>query len=306
MTRNDAPFTSDEIDDHIECVSHQQDGVSASDLQPANARLIHHLYALHQLDPAVTHSLERVRQRLEQARSRSAARVSDEAVPGERDLFVPARLARPQHRPRFLQARAPLATLVAVLILVALVSGVSLGLVLVHHPDGGAGSVTPHAPSSTAAAPTQVVTLDSSWAKLYHSLKDLKHDADLVVQGSVSQVLDTQAPSQTTPYPMTDFLFTVTRVLHDPAHRLLGSLLTLHQTGGVIGRTLYQVGDDPLFRTGEQDILFLHEYQSGFYFVLGGPSGRFLVEHGQVRPINDEGVAYSGPLSDFIAQVENA
>ena len=76
-----------------------------------------------------------------------------------------------------------------------------------------------------------MVTLDANWAKLYHSFKDLKHDADLVVQGTVSRALQTEAPSQTTPVPTTDFLFTVSRVLHDPAQRLQTTTLTLHQTG---------------------------------------------------------------------------
>ena len=151
-----------------------------------------------------------------------------------------------------------------------------------------------------------MVSLDASWAKLYHSFPDLKHDADLAVQGTVTQVLQTVSPTDGTP-PSTDFLFTVSRVLQDPAHRLQGNTLTLHQTGGRVGNTLYQVDDDPLFQVGEQSILFLHEYQPGFYFVIGGPSGRFVIQSGAVKPINNEGVPYAGgPLNSFLTQVQSS
>ena len=151
-----------------------------------------------------------------------------------------------------------------------------------------------------------VVSLDASWAKLYHSFTDLKHAADLVVQGTVTQVRQTASPTDGTP-PSTDFLFTVSKVLQDPAHRLRGTTLTLHQTGGRVGNTLYQVDDDPLFQTGEQSILFLHEYQPGFYFVIGGPSGRFVIQKGTVKPINAEGVPYAGSsLNSFLTQVHSS
>jgi hypothetical protein len=158
-----------------------------------------------------------------------------------------------------------------------------------------------------ASTGVHVVSLDASWAKLYHSFADLKSNADLAVEGTVTKVLQTVTPSDGTP-PSTDFQFTVSRVLQDPAKRLQGSsTLTLHQTGGTVGTTLYQVDDDPLFQTGEHVVLFLHEYQTGYYYVIGGPSGRFEVQNGTVKPINDEGVAYTGgSLDSFVTQVQNS
>ena len=165
-------------------------------------------------------------------------------------------------------------------------------------------SSAPQPPQSNTGV--QVISLDASWAKIYHSFTDLKHDADLVVQGTVTRVLQTTAPTSGTP-PSTDFQFTVSRVLQDPAHRLQGTTLTLHQTGAKVGNTLYQIDDDPLFQVGEQHILFLHEYQPGDYFVLGGPSGRFVIQNGAVKPINNEGVSYAGgSLNSFLTQVQRA
>jgi hypothetical protein len=167
-----------------------------------------------------------------------------------------------------------------------------------------AGCTSSQPPQSSTNV--HVVSLDASWAKLYHSITDLKQAADLVVQGTVTQVQQTVSSTDGTP-PSTDFLFTVSKVLQDPAHRLHGTTLTLHQTGELVGNTLYQVDDDPLFQTGEQSILFLHEYQPGFYFVIGGPSGRFVIQKGTVKPINAEGVPYGGgSLNSFLTQVHSS
>ena len=84
--------------------------------------------------------------------------------------------------------------------------------------------------------------------------------------------------------------------------------LTLRQTGGVDNGTRYVVEDDPLFQRGEQAVLFLHEFSSGHYYVVGGPSGRFLVQGGNVKPVNDEGVHLPATLTEsgFYTQVQNA
>src|ERR1051326_6186254 len=121
MTQEKMPFTSDEIDEQIDLFAERQNGAPLSGQQPPDARLIHDLQALHQLDSAVASTLERVRQRLEQASASSAVRVSNEATLGRRRLALPERVARPQKPPRFLQAHARLATLVAAVALVTLV-----------------------------------------------------------------------------------------------------------------------------------------------------------------------------------------
>ncbi len=80
------------------------------------------------------------------------------------------------------------------------------------------------------------------------------------------------------------------------------------ETGGVIGNVRYEVSDDPLFREGEQAVLFLHQYRPEYYFVEGGPSGRFTVQGGMVRPITDEGIIFSAPVSEteFFTEIQNA
>jgi hypothetical protein len=147
-----------------------------------------------------------------------------------------------------------------------------------------------------------------SWTKGYSSLKGLKQDADLGVQGHFTAVVDT--PNDSSGLVSTDFTFTITRVLWDPHHQIPGSTsnITIHQTGGCIGDTLYRVDDDPLFQIGEEAILFLHQFSPDQYYVIGGPSGRFEVRNGLVQPVNDEGVKLPSGLTEqqFYALLRSA
>jgi hypothetical protein len=114
--------------------------------------------------------------------------------------------------------------------------------------------------------------------------------------------------------PSTDFNFTVSSTVSDPRHLLTTSPIIIHQTGGTITQQVngnvvqqtFEVGDDPLMQAGDHFFLFLHNYAPNRYFVVGGPSGRFVVINEQVRPLNDEGVKLPQALSEssFAAQVQ--
>lgn len=142
-----------------------------------------------------------------------------------------------------------------------------------------------------ACKPNHIVEVEESLVKSYQSLISLKQDADLGVQGHVTAVVDTASPDESG-LAYTDFTLNITHVLWDPHHQVSGSTssVTIRQTGGCAGGTLYKVADDPLFQVGEEAILFLHQFSSGQYYILGGPTGRFEVRHGIVQPVNDEGV----------------
>jgi len=150
-----------------------------------------------------------------------------------------------------------------------------------------------------ACKPDHIIGVEESLTKGYHSLTGLKQDADLGVQGLFTAVVDTTSPDSSG-LVYTDFTFTITHVLWDPHHQIPGSTnsVTIHQTGGCTGGTFYKVADDPLFQIGEEAILFLHQFSSGQYFVIGGPSGRFEVRHGFVQPVNDEGVQLPPNLTE--------
>jgi hypothetical protein len=40
--------------------------------------------------------------------------------------------------------------------------------------------------------------------------------------------------------------------------------------------------------------------------VLGGPTGRFSIVNGVVKPINDEGVSFSDDFSSFVSALNAA
>jgi hypothetical protein len=116
-----------------------------------------------------------------------------------------------------------------------------------------------------------VVQLDASWAKAYRSFAELKQDADIAVDGSIDRTISVTRDTNGLVY--TDFALSIDAVAYNPSKAPVSREIVVHQTGGVIGSTLYEVTDDPLFQSGERVILFLQQYSPGHYFVIGGPTG---------------------------------
>ncbi len=69
--------------------------------------------------------------------------------------------------------------------------------------------------------------------------------------------------------------------------------ILFHENGGNYNGTTHVIEDDPLYQVGQHVILFFTEYSPGKYRVTGGPTGRFLVENNQVKPIVPNGVQLS-------------
>jgi len=165
-------------------------------------------------------------------------------------------------------------------------------------------------PTPGPGAP-KVVNMNGSWAQQYRSLADLKAHSDVAVEGTITRA--TQEPgASTTNIPFTDFQFTVAATLYDPGHRAAATAgtpatLTIHQTGGVVNDELFQFEDDPLFKVGEKCVLFLHEYATGRYMVIGGPTGRFAVDgSGTITPIVSDGVKFSGTLPTLSQDIKTS
>ncbi|MFL6116488.1 MAG: hypothetical protein ACJ786_34795, partial [Catenulispora sp.] len=73
-----------------------------------------------------------------------------------------------------------------------------------------------------------------------------------------------------------------------------------------------QSDEDPVFTVGEAATLFLHEYEPGKYYVIGGPNGRFKTTNkaktgpagsDTVTPLNAETVKFTGNLDQLAAEV---
>ena len=126
-----------------------------------------------------------------------------------------------------------------------------------------------------------------SWATGYKGIEQLSAEADLIAVGTVERVIgvtgDVIGEVRWGPIMLyfTDFAFSVERALKGPQD--VGEVL-IHQTGAA-GKM--EVPDDPLLEPGDKYVVFLHEYETGKYLILGGPQGRFQIIENEVFSMNN-------------------
>lgn len=153
---------------------------------------------------------------------------------------------------------------------------------------------------------TSVVRLDASWAKGYTSIAALKQDADLAVDGTIGRVIAVTKDSKNLVF--TDYALEVRSVAFNRKRISVAPEIVVHQTGGTVGNTRYEVTDDPLFNAGEHVVLFLQQYSPGHYFVIGGPTGRFEVQNGLVKAFSPDGVNLGTTVTEdsFLSTIASA
>src|SRR6266446_1772843 len=136
----------------------------------------------------------------------------------------------------------------------------------------------------------QTVKTEASWAQYYTSLKDLKHNSDVAVSGDITQIGSTIQPGDVSPV-YSDVTLMVKKVFWN-AHpqKTVPPTIHFHENGGTYNGTTYVLDDDPLYQIGQHVVLFFTEYSPGKYRVTGGPTGRFIIENNQVKPIVSNGV----------------
>jgi len=131
------------------------------------------------------------------------------------------------------------------------------------------------------------IVASASWAESYASIEDLSAEADLIAVGTVKDVVgvtgDVIGENRWGPIILyfTDFAFSVEQVLKGPQD--LREVM-IHQTGAA---DKWEIRDDPLLKPGDKYVLFLHEYETGKYYILGGPQGRFQIIAGEVFSMNN-------------------
>ena len=153
----------------------------------------------------------------------------------------------------------------------------------------------------------QTVKVDVSWAQHYTSFKDLKHNSDIAINGDVTNIGDSVKPVDGS-LVYSDVTVTVTKVLWNAhSQKTVSPTILFHENGGTYQGTTYIVNDDPLYQVGQHVILFFTEYSPGNYRVAGGPTGRFLVTNGVVKPITSDGVQLAPNTNEHqFAQALNA
>jgi hypothetical protein len=122
------------------------------------------------------------------------------------------------------------------------------------------------------------VWADASFAHAYSTIEELCGEADIIAVGTVTAIetVNEWIVGETRWGPSvlwsTDFVFTVEQVLRGPEN-LSGVVIN---QGGAQGQ--WEIRSDPLFKIGEQYVVFLHEpIQGGRGITLGGPQGRFRI-----------------------------
>jgi hypothetical protein len=141
--------------------------------------------------------------------------------------------------------------------------------------------------SASVSMQNLTVEVDVSWAKGYAGIENLSAEADLIAVGTVKNIVgvtgDVVGEDRWGSIILyfTDFAFSVERVLKGP--QVIREVI-IHQTGAV-GE--YEIRDDPLLERGDKYVLFLHEYETGKYYILGGPQGRFQIIENKVFSMNN-------------------
>lgn len=151
---------------------------------------------------------------------------------------------------------------------------------------------------SACGSENRTVKVDASWAQHYTSLKDLKHNTDLAISGDVTSIGTAVKPADGS-LVYSDVAVTVTQIVWNAhSQQSVPSTIHFHENGGTYQGTTYVVDDDPLYQVGQHVILFFTEYSPGQYRVAGGPTGRFLVTNGVVKPITSDGVQLSPNMNE--------
>lgn len=150
------------------------------------------------------------------------------------------------------------------------------------------------------------VAVTATVTKRYASLRVIK------ISGPGSAPVETTIPASTTSggrgadsnsgYVTTDYDLSVNQVVFSKKNITIeNNVVRLKQTGGIGSNdTLYETVDDPLFKIGEQVVVFLIQYAPGKFMVSGGPSGRFSVSDGKVSAVVKDGVQVNDvPVNSF-------
>jgi len=131
--------------------------------------------------------------------------------------------------------------------------------------------------TSCATVPSSSMYVD--WAYRYGNLTEMRNAADRVVDGVV-------VGSSTSGCELIFTYYTV-KIIMTVKGNSDSSLITVAQTGGVIGNSTQEVRDDPLMQIGDRVILFLNfDPKNGIYGTLGGPQGRLIVTDHLVYSLN--------------------
>ena len=133
------------------------------------------------------------------------------------------------------------------------------------------------------------IVASAEWAVMYKNTQELIDAADLVVLGEVTSstsFIEQVGLPHTVENTIisTNHTFKITKILKGSAEV---KEILIQQTGGIIDKTVSYIQDDPLLTEDVEMIVFLREFESNGYCILGGPQGRFHIKNNKVYSIGE-------------------
>ena len=154
----------------------------------------------------------------------------------------------------------------------------------------GACSASVVGPDAGKNAPGGAVerVIEASWAESYDSLAQMARASDVVVGVTITGVDSLEIIASDPADPKFDIPMTVFRVRVDEpidSGMRTGKEILVNQTGGTHTGVHFYIEDDPMMEVGDTAVLFLEEDEAkpGTYSVLGGPTGRLVLDDDSVR-----------------------
>jgi hypothetical protein len=149
--------------------------------------------------------------------------------------------------------------------------------------------------SFNTSIPTQNPTTlygSASYPRKYKSIRDLatSNEVNVIVHGTITEAqpyletwLDGRYQLLSTKYSL--------KVISLLKGEVSADIIYVHQTGGTLGNLTLVLREDPPMNVGDELILFLHHFRetdpNDYYYVEGGPQGRFIVHRYKVYGLAD-------------------
>lgn len=120
--------------------------------------------------------------------------------------------------------------------------------------------------------------------------KELLKESDIAIIGSVEGVRSFKAKSKIRPGKediFSDISLQVKEYLYNPKN-LSSSRITVRVPGGTLGNTTMRVNGAPVFKNGEQVVVFLKQNQDQTFAVVGWAQGKYTIDNGIVGKGNEK------------------
>lgn len=147
--------------------------------------------------------------------------------------------------------------------------------------------------SNDAGETMDKVVMNASWVYNYKDVQELTEKSDLIAYVSINSMESYEENG----IVKTKYQAEIVDEIYGEKTRTVEIVMT----GGVVGKTIYELEDDPLMSPKDEFMIFARKNTNGTYTILSGPQGRFVVEGNMVYSLNvaESQVAKANPYSNI-------